>query len=125
MHACVRCACSASCRSRFPSTHSNPLPESSPTPPVHAARQSGHISGLLSLLNAKTGEEAKARPRCLLKGQSAVVEVTPSRPKCLEDYGSDRALGRVALLDGGRTIAVGIISAVPPPPATADPTDAA
>ncbi len=32
----------------------------------------------------------RARPRCLLKGQSAVVEVTPSRPLCVEDYADYR-----------------------------------
>ncbi|KAL4448191.1 hypothetical protein ABPG75_005410 [Micractinium tetrahymenae] len=80
---------------------------------AHTARESGHISGLVSLLNAKTGEVQRARPRCLLKGQSAVVEVTPARPLCLEEYAAYRALGRVALRDGGRTIAVGIISSLP------------
>lgn len=83
--------------------------------PRTAARESGHVSALLSLLNAKTGEVQRARPRCLLKGQSAVVEVTPARPLCLEEYSAYRALGRVALRDGGRTIAVGIVTALPLP----------
>lgn len=42
-----------------------------------------------------------------------MVEVTPGRPLCLEEYAAYRALGRVALRDGGRTIAVGIISGLP------------
>jgi elongation factor 1 alpha-like protein len=78
-----------------------------------AARESGHISGLVSLLNAKTGEVQRVRPRCLLKGQTAVVEVAPARPMCLEEYAAYRALGRVALRDCGRTIAVGIVSSIP------------
>ncbi len=89
--------------------HDPPLP----CPFVFAARESGRISDLLSVLNAKTGEVQRARPRCLLKGQSAVVEVTPTRPLCLEEYAAYRALGRVALRDCGRTIAVGIISGLP------------
>lgn len=80
---------------------------------AHTARETGHISGLVSLLNAKTGEVQRLRPRCLLKGQSAVVEVTPARPICVEDYADYRALGRVALRDGGRTVAVGIITRLP------------
>lgn len=80
---------------------------------AHTARESGHVSALVSLLNSKTGEVQRARPRCLLKGQSGVVEVTPARPLCLEEYAAYRALGRVALRDGGRTIAVGIISGLP------------
>lgn len=62
---------------------------------LRAARETGHISGLVSLLNAKTGEVQRARPRCLLKGQSAVVEVTPARPICVEDYADYRVRGRV------------------------------
>ncbi|EFN56452.1 hypothetical protein CHLNCDRAFT_35207 [Chlorella variabilis] len=81
---------------------------------AHTARESGHISGLVSLLNGKTGEVQRARPRCLLKGQSAVVEVTPARPLCLECYSDYRALGRVALRDGGRTIAVGVVTGCTP-----------
>jgi elongation factor 1 alpha-like protein len=54
----------------------------------------------------------RARPRCLLKGQAAVVEVSPTRPLCLESYADYRALGRVALRDGGRTIAVGVVTRV-------------
>jgi elongation factor 1 alpha-like protein len=79
---------------------------------AHAARESGHVSGLISLLDPKSGEVAKLRPRCLVKGQSAVVEVTPARPMCLETYGEYKALGRVALRDGGRTIAVGIVTGI-------------
>ena len=59
-------------------------------------RETGHISGLLSLLNAKSGEVQRARPRCLLKGQSAVVEVTPARPVCVEDYSDYRVSGEAA-----------------------------
>lgn len=61
---------------------------------LRAARETGHISGLVSLLNAKTGEVQRLRPRCLLKGQSAVVEVTPARPICVEDYADYRVSGR-------------------------------
>lgn len=62
--------------------------------PLPAARETGHISGLVSLLNGKTGEVQRARPRCLLKGQSAVVEVTPARPLCVEDYADYRVRRR-------------------------------
>lgn len=70
------------------------------------------MSGLVSLLDPRSGEVQRAKPRCLLKGQSAVVEVTPARPLCLEEYAEYRPLGRVALRDGGRTIAVGVVTRV-------------
>ena len=81
---------------------------------AHTARESGHISALVSLLNSKTGEVVRAKPRCLLKGQTAVIEITPARPICLEEYSDYRALGRVALREGGRTLAVGIVTSVTP-----------
>lgn len=41
-----------------------------------------------------------------------MVEVTPARPLPLERYSDYRQLGRVALRDGGRTIAVGVVTGV-------------
>ncbi len=76
---------------------------------AHSARSSGAITWLVSLLDPKTGEESRARPRMLLKGQTAVAEIAPARPLPLERYADYRALGRIALRDGGRTIAVGIV----------------
>lgn len=80
---------------------------------VHAAQEAGQISRLVSVLHSKTGEVAKARPRALGKGQTAVVEVSLARPMCCECYSDYRALGRIALRDGGHTIAVGIIMSLP------------
>ena len=50
------------------------------------------------------------RRRCLTKGQTAMVEVTAARALCLEEYGDLKALGRIALRDGGRTVAVGVVT---------------
>lgn len=79
---------------------------------AHAARDSAHVSGLVSLIDGKSGDVIRERPRCLLKGQTAVIEVSPARPMPLESYADYRSLGRVALRDGGRTLAVGIVTAV-------------
>lgn len=79
---------------------------------VHAAVEAAQISRLVSVLNPKTGEVMKARPRALAKGQTAVLEVTLNRQLCLELYTDYRALGRVAIRDGGRTIAVGVVTSL-------------
>lgn len=63
-------------------------------------------------MHPKTGEVTKARPRALIKGQTAVVVVTPVRAMCLEQYSDYKALGRIALREGGRTLAVGIVTAI-------------
>lgn len=79
---------------------------------AHASQETGHMSQLVSMLDAKTFQVAKSRPRCLLKGQSAMVELTLSRTMCLESYQDYRSLGRIALRDSGRTIAVGTITEI-------------
>ena len=76
---------------------------------VHAAAEAAQISRLVSVLNPKSGEVMKARPRALTKGQTAVLEATTNRPVCLELYTNFRALGRIAIRDGGKTIAVGVV----------------
>ena len=48
--------------------------------------------------------------RCLLKGQTALVEVTAARSLVLEEYSDFKALGRIALREGGRTVAVGVVT---------------
>ena len=79
---------------------------------AHAVRDSGHVSRLIALLDSETGEVIKERPRCLLKGQSARIEVTAARPIPLEAFSDYKALGRVALRDAGRTLAVGIVTKI-------------
>lgn len=44
--------------------------------------------------------------------QTALIEVTPSRPMCLEEYAEFKPLGRLALREGGHTLAVGIITQI-------------
>ncbi len=80
---------------------------------VHAAREQGHVSRLVSLLDAKTGQIAKQRPRALGKNQTGILEVTAARSFAAELYSDFRSLGRIALRDGGRTLAVGIITNLP------------
>lgn len=79
---------------------------------AHAARETGFVSRLVASIDAKTGEASKKRPRVLLKGQSAEIEVTANRPMCLEMYSDCRALGRIVLRDGGQTLAVGIVTKI-------------
>lgn len=74
---------------------------------AHSARATGVLTKIVSIVDEHTGEVTKERPRCLLKGQSAVVEITPSPSMPLETFDGCKALARVALRDGGKTVAVG------------------
>ncbi|EOD32820.1 hypothetical protein EMIHUDRAFT_230439 [Emiliania huxleyi CCMP1516] len=52
------------------------------------------------------------RPRVLLPGGAAVVQLQLSRAVCVELYAACRPMGRVVLREGGKTLAAGTITAV-------------
>eukprot|EP01024_Parvocaulis_polyphysoides_P006936 TRINITY_DN12054_c0_g2_i1.p1 TRINITY_DN12054_c0_g2~~TRINITY_DN12054_c0_g2_i1.p1 ORF type:complete len:606 (+),score=126.21 TRINITY_DN12054_c0_g2_i1:206-2023(+) len=78
----------------------------------HTAEGDGFLSGLLTLLDAKTGEVIRQSPKVILKNQSAVVEIVVNQGMCVEAYSDYRSLGRIALRQAGKTVAVGIISEI-------------
>ena len=77
---------------------------------AHAIQETVVLTDILSRLDAKTGEAEAAAPRLLTRNQTALVTVTADRPVPLERYADYRALGRLALRAGGRTVAVGIVT---------------
>ncbi len=79
---------------------------------AHCVREEGCFDALLSLLNPTSGQVTRAKPRCLLAGQSAVVHIRVVRPLGLELYANCRPLGRIALRDAGCTLAVGVVTGV-------------
>ena len=72
----------------------------------------GNIKKLVSLLNKSNGEVVKNKPRCLTGNQSALVEISVSRPIPLELYKNYRELGRLMLRSGGHTIAAGMVTEI-------------
>jgi len=67
------------------------------------------VAHLRALLDPDTGAVSKRRPKVLIRGQTATVELATDRPVCAERFEDYRALGRVALRRDGRTVAVGIV----------------
>eukprot|EP01006_Ploeotia_vitrea_P044726 TRINITY_DN66859_c12_g1_i2.p1 TRINITY_DN66859_c12_g1~~TRINITY_DN66859_c12_g1_i2.p1 ORF type:complete len:131 (+),score=7.89 TRINITY_DN66859_c12_g1_i2:277-669(+) len=74
---------------------------------LHTAEQQAVVTKLVAVLG-KGGVTQKA-PRCLMKGQSALVEITTSRPICVAPFTELKPLGRFTCRDGGETVAVGIV----------------
>lgn len=79
---------------------------------AHAAHGSGHVVAMGPLLDPRSGDVLKERPRSLSRGQAAEIVVEVQRPLPLELYQDLRPLGRVALRDKGRTLAVGIVTEI-------------
>lgn len=90
----------------------------SPTPLIQGSRVELHIGGgceaasfskLLKLVSSKTAT-VNGRPRRLIKGDSAIVEITCDRAVCLERAEDVKFLGRFTLRRGGRTVAAGLVT---------------
>uniref|UniRef100_A0A8C9SNB0 HBS1-like protein n=1 Tax=Scleropages formosus TaxID=113540 RepID=A0A8C9SNB0_SCLFO len=56
------------------------------------------IRKLVSVLHKSSGEVIKKKPKCLSKGQNAIVEIQTQRPVALELYKDFKELGRFMLL---------------------------
>eukprot|EP01111_Echinosteliopsis_oligospora_P016735 TRINITY_DN7051_c0_g1_i1.p1 TRINITY_DN7051_c0_g1~~TRINITY_DN7051_c0_g1_i1.p1 ORF type:complete len:728 (-),score=285.13 TRINITY_DN7051_c0_g1_i1:33-2216(-) len=67
------------------------------------------IKTLLHLVDKATGQPTKQKPRALVEGHAAVIEVVIDRGVCLEKFADYRGLGRFLLRDHGKTIAAGVV----------------
>ncbi|MFX1502909.1 MAG: EF-Tu/IF-2/RF-3 family GTPase, partial [Promethearchaeota archaeon] len=81
------------------------------TPVIHAhtAQVAAKFSSLVKKLDQKTGAVIEDSPKFLKKNESAIVELTPIKKMCLEKYEDIPEMGRFAVRDMGRTVAVGIV----------------
>ncbi|KAJ8270574.1 hypothetical protein GJAV_G00116610 [Gymnothorax javanicus] len=70
------------------------------------------IRKLVSVLHKSSGEVLKKKPKCLSKGQNAVVEIQTQRPVALELYKDFKELGRFMLRYVGSTIAAGVVTEI-------------
>jgi len=67
------------------------------------------IKALICLVDKKTGEKSKTRPRFIKQDQIAIVRFTSNHPICMETFKDHPQLGRFTLRDEGTTIAMGKI----------------
>uniref|UniRef100_UPI00398E33AB HBS1-like protein isoform X1 n=1 Tax=Pristiophorus japonicus TaxID=55135 RepID=UPI00398E33AB len=70
------------------------------------------IRRLVSVLHKSTGEVLKKKPKCLTKGQNALIELQAQRPVSVELYKDFKELGRFMLRYGGSTIAAGVVTEI-------------
>jgi len=67
------------------------------------------IKALLCLVDKKTGEKSKTRPRFVKQDQVAIARFEANHPICMETFKAHPQLGRFTLRDEGTTIAIGKI----------------
>ncbi|XP_072355813.1 HBS1-like protein isoform X1 [Scyliorhinus torazame] len=70
------------------------------------------IRRLVSVLHKSTGEVLKKKPKCLTKGQNALIELQAQRPVSLELYKDFKELGRFMLRYSGSSIAAGVVTEI-------------
>ncbi|MBD3196662.1 MAG: translation elongation factor EF-1 subunit alpha [Candidatus Lokiarchaeota archaeon] len=81
------------------------------TPVVHAhtAQVAAKFTALNKKLDQKTGAVIEDSPKFIKRNEAAIVQLSPIKKLCLENYTEIPELGRFAVRDMGRTVAVGIV----------------
>jgi len=81
------------------------------TPVIHAhtAQVAAKFIELNKKLDQKTGAVIEDNPKFLKRNESAIVKLQPIKKLCLEKYQVIPEMGRFAVRDMGRTVAVGIV----------------
>jgi elongation factor 1-alpha len=78
----------------------------------HTAHIACRFNVLKVLLNKRNGKKISDNPSELKSGQAGIVEMVPSKPMCVESYTVYPPLGRFAVRDMRKTVAVGVIKSV-------------
>jgi elongation factor 1-alpha len=88
------------------------MPGYTPVLDCHTAHIACKFQALLSLMDKRTGKKVEDNPKFLKSGQAGIVEMVPSKPLCVESYAEYPPLGRFAVRDMRKTVAVGVIKSV-------------
>ncbi|MHA1839002.1 MAG: translation elongation factor EF-1 subunit alpha [Candidatus Ranarchaeia archaeon] len=76
---------------------------------AHTAQIATSFVELLQKKNPRTGEVIEENPKFLKTGDAGLVKLAPVRPIVVEKYKDIPQLGRFAIRDSGRTVAVGVV----------------
>ena len=84
------------------------------TPVVHAhtAQIAAKFMSLDKKLDQKTGAVIEDNPKFIKKNEAGMVTLQPIKKLCLEKYTDIPEMGRFAVRDMGRTVAVGIVKEI-------------
>jgi elongation factor 1-alpha len=86
------------------------------TPVIHAhtAQVAARFMELNKKLDQKTGAVIEDNPKFLKRNEAAIVKLQPIKKLCIEKYEDIAEMGRFAVRDMGRTVAVGIVKDIVP-----------
>merc|ERR1711950_10558 len=84
----------------------------SPVVDCHTAHIACKFEELLEKIDRRSGKKLEDAPEKVKSGDSAIVQMKPSKPMCVEAFSDYAPLGRFAVRDMGQTVAVGVIKEV-------------
>lgn len=63
-------------------------------------------------IDRRSGKSLEELPKFIKSGDAGIVDMTPSKPMCVETFSTYAPLGRFAVRDMRQTVAVGVIKEV-------------
>jgi len=78
----------------------------------HTAHIACKFQEILTKVDRRSGKEIEKAPKNIKSGDSAIVNLVPSKPLCVETFAEYPPLGRFAVRDMRQTVAVGVIKEV-------------
>jgi elongation factor 1-alpha len=78
----------------------------------HTSHIACKFNKLLQSIDKRTGKKKEDDPKSIKTGDAAIVEMVPSKPMCVEAFSEYPPLGRFAVRDMRKTVAVGVIKSV-------------
>ena len=84
----------------------------SPVLDCHTAHIACKFDTLIEKIDRRSGKKMEDNPKFIKSGDAAIVKMVPTKPMCVEAFTDFPPLGRFAVRDMRRTVAVGVIKAV-------------
>lgn len=75
----------------------------------HTAHIACKFEEIQAKIDRRTGQVTESEPKFIRSGDSALVNVRPTKPMCVEAFTEYPPLGRFAVRDMKQTVAVGVI----------------
>jgi len=88
------------------------MPGYTPVLDCHTSHIACKFNKLLHTIDKRTGQAKETDPKSIKTGDAAIVEMLPSKPMCVEPFSDYPPLGRFAVRDMRKTVAVGVIKSV-------------
>jgi len=85
------------------------MPGYTPVLDCHTCHIACKFSKLIQLMDKRTGKKLEDNPKFVKSGQACIAELQPTKPMCVEAYTEYPPLGRFAVRDMRKTVAVGVI----------------